>query len=194
MSYNPEIHQRQSIRLKAYDYSQPGWYFLTLCTHDRRPIFGHVAGGKMILNNGGQVAHQCWLEIPDHFPQAVLDEFVVMPDHVHGIIEIVGNDCQKNEILGAKNISPPQNFSPQIFPPQNFSPQGFHSPSQTIGSMIRGFKIGVTKWFRKHTTVDVVWQRNYYDHIVRDTAALDRIRKYIRENPAKWYEDGINHS
>jgi len=60
--------------------------------------------------------------------------------------------------------------------------------------MIRGFKIGVTKWFRKHTTVDAVWQRNYYDHIVRDTAALDRIRKYIRENPAKWYEDGINHS
>lgn len=95
MSYNPEIHQRQSIRLKAYDYSQPGWYFLTLCTHDRRPIFGHVAGGKMILNNGGQVAHQCWLEIPDHFPQSVLDEFVVMPDHVHGIIEFWGMIVKK---------------------------------------------------------------------------------------------------
>ena len=101
MKYNPEKHHRRSIRLKGYDYSQPGWYFVTVVTYDRQNLFGHIENGKMILNDGGKIARKCWLEIPHHYPNVNLDEFVVMPNHVHGIIVIV----KKNIVVGAKNFS-----------------------------------------------------------------------------------------
>ena len=170
MRYDPQKHHRRSIRLKGYDYSQSGWYFATICTQKREMLFGDVIDGKMILNDAGQVADKYWREIPEHYPNTNLDEYVIMPNHIHGIIVI---DNTQN--VGAKNISPLRSQ--------------FRSPSQTIGSIIRSFEIAVTKWFRKNTKIYMVWQRNYYEHIIRNENELNRIRKYIIENPLKWQDD-----
>jgi putative transposase len=89
MAYNSSIHHRRSIRLKGYDYSQAGLYFITICVQDRKCLFGKIANDEMILNNAGTIANECWLEIPKHFPNAVLHEHIVMPNHVHGIIELI---------------------------------------------------------------------------------------------------------
>ncbi|NOX38685.1 MAG: hypothetical protein GXO78_14235 [Calditrichaeota bacterium] len=179
MKNNPDKHHRRSIRLKGYDYSQPGAYFITICTHDRQWLFGHIVNGKMKLNALGKIAHQCWLAIPDHFPRTRLDEFVIMPNHVHGIIWIVDDPNRENVVVknvGAKNVSP-------------LRPRG---TSRTIGSIVRGFKIGVTKWARQHTNVYHVWQRNYYEHIIRNDNELNRIREYIINNPLIWARDNEN--
>jgi len=87
MIYNPKIHNRRSIRLKGYDYSQAGLYFITICCQDNVCLFGTIKNGAMILNSGGQMAKKCWTEIPNHFPNVILHEYVIMPNHVHGIIE-----------------------------------------------------------------------------------------------------------
>ncbi len=130
----------------------------------------------MLLNEAGHTANRCWMEIPQHFTHAVLHEYVIMPNHVHGIIEL------KN-VVGAKD------FSPLLLPGN-----GFRSPSRTIGSIVRGFKIGVTKWFRYSMPDDFplerpIWQRNYYEHIIRNQESYQRISEYIIHNPAKWQED-----
>jgi REP element-mobilizing transposase RayT len=170
MKYNPEKHHRRSIRLKGYDYSQPGGYYVTIVTQNRECLFGDIVDGKMILNDGGRFTQKCWLDISNHFPHVYLDEFIIMPNHVHGIIII------DDEYVGAKN----------------FSPLPFRSPSKTVGSIIRGFKIGVTKWFRNNTDVYTVWQRNYWEHVIRDENELNRIREYIMNNPLQWELDEEN--
>ncbi|MBF0219052.1 MAG: hypothetical protein HQL49_05925 [Gammaproteobacteria bacterium] len=182
----PPRRHRRSIRLQGYDYSQAGAYFVTICTHNRECLFGEIVDGEMRLNEAGNIARQCWDDIPIHFPQVDLDEFVVMPNHIHGIVVITGN-------VGAKNFSPqPQpNFSPQ--PQPNFSPLPQPTrpcgTSKTIGSIVRGFKIGVTKWMRNNTPIYDVWQRNYWEQIVRNTPELNRIREYIHNNPVQWELD-----
>jgi REP element-mobilizing transposase RayT len=131
-------------------------------------MFGNIADGIMVLNNAGRMAHQCWLDIPKHFPHVVLHEFIIMPDHVHGIIEL-------NETVGANNYSPLR-YDQRLRP----------LCKRTVGSIVRGFKIGVTKWMRQHTDVHDVWQRNYYDKIIRDSKSYDAITTYIRKNPEAW--------
>ncbi|OGQ99859.1 MAG: hypothetical protein A2511_15735 [Deltaproteobacteria bacterium RIFOXYD12_FULL_50_9] len=181
MTFNSDIHHRKSIRLRGYDYSQAGLYFITICTHERLPIFGEIVDGKMMSNEAGMMAEKCWRAIPDHFSWAMLDDFVVMPNHVHGIITV-----------GAKDFLPlqPKHRANDHSPLQsNAVPQPKHGTSQTIGSIVRGFKIGVTKWFRTNTDMQVVWQRNYYEHIIRDEAAYLKIADYIQTNPQRWLED-----
>jgi putative transposase len=185
-TYDQNKHHRRSIRLRGYDYSQPGAYYVTITTRHRACLFGDVVNGAMRLNDGGRVAKQCWMAIPDHFPHTTLDAYVIMPNHVHGIIVIAERVA---DIVGANNYSPLQ--YPQQ-PPEMPPPAPFRSPSKTIGSMVRGFKIGVTKWFRANTDVYTVWQRNYYDHVIRDERSLNRIRWYILENPARWHDDREN--
>ena len=206
MTYNPDKHHRRSIRLDGYDYSQPCIYFITLCTYNRECLFGEILNGEMRLNEFGKIANQCWLEIPNHFPQTQLDEYIIMPDHIHGIIvlndfvgvqnvgaKIVGAKIVGTKNVGAKNFSPLPMPTPEPTPlpmptrEQNITP--FRSPSKTIGSIIRGFKIGVTKWFRQNTDIYVVWQRNFYEHIIRNEVELNRIRQYIIDNPKKWKTD-----
>ena len=176
-------HNRHSIRLQGYDYAQPGAYFITIVAHDRQCLFGEIENGEMRINECGKMAQQCWLDIPNHFPQTQLDEYIIMPDHIHGIIII--ND---SPIVGAKKFSPnnmeTNDFSPQTPQRSNIAP--FRSPSQTIGSVVRGFKIGVTKWMHQNTDIQNIWQRNYYEHIVRNADELHRIRQYIRNNPQNW--------
>lgn len=179
MAYDPAKHHRRSIRLKDYDYSQAGAYFVTICAQDRAHLFGTVVDGDMRLNDAGRVVEQCWRDIPVHFPQVELDAFVIMPNHVHGIVVIT---------VGAENLPPlpPENLPP---PPAQQSQKSF---SPTLGSVVRGFKIGVTLWFRANTAVSTIWQRNFYEHIIRNERSRDHIREYIANNPARWSFDREN--
>ena len=205
--YNPEKHHRRSIRLQGYDYSQEGLYFITICCQDRAHLFGEIVDGKMILNDAGLQAKKSWQDIPNHFPNAVLHEYIIMPNHIHGIIEFVGANQYSPNNNSPNNGSPNQTFSDNgndvenndkakdlelVNGTKNFSPlpnATWRSPSKTIGSVIRGFKIGVTKWMRNNTTVVNVWQRNYYDHIIRNEQDYERISEYIKNNPILWKED-----
>jgi putative transposase len=181
-TFNPEIHYRKSIRIPDYDYSKEGFYFVTICCQDMVCRFGYVVDGKMVLNECGKIAKECWEKIPNHFLLARLHSFVIMPNHIHGIIEITEN-------VGAKNFSPNiQNVSESA---KNFSP--LRSPSKSIGSIVRGFKIGVTKWIRQNTNVYKLWQRNYYEHVIRNEHSYNKITEYIHTNPLKWEFDKFYH-
>ena len=189
-NFTSQLPQRKSIRLKGYNYSQAGFYFITIVTQNRENLFGEIKNGKMILNDAGQMAKKYWFEIPNHFPNTQLHEYIVMPNHIHGIIEIT--------IVGANNHSPEfnannhscilraNNYSPLQSPQPVRSP--FRSPSKTIGSIIRGYKIGVTK-HAKQIANNWGWQSRYHDHIIRNIVSFDKIRNYIINNPQKWAND-----
>jgi putative transposase len=155
-----------SARLATWDYGRNAAYFITICTHQRMHVFGTVVEGQVDLTPLGQTAWDCWYAIPEHFPFVLLDEFVAMPNHVHGIVII---DKQTRNIAS--------------LPKNKFGPQ-----SQNLASIVRGFKIGVTKYARQHQ-IAFAWQERYHDQIVRDAAECQRIRKYIVENPQKWAAD-----
>jgi len=160
--YNPEIHHRYSSRLQGYDYSQNGAYFVTICTRKKEPLFND--------KNMKLIIEQTWLETPAKRPDVFLDEYVVMPNHFHGIIII-------NSPVGAYSHTPLQPI--------------FRSPSRTIGAIIRGFKASSTlkiNIYRKTPRVPV-WQRNYYEHVIRNDNDLHDSRQYIRENPLRWDAD-----
>lgn len=158
-TYDPALHHRKSIRLRGHDYSGRGVYFVTILTKNRRRLFGTVVNGRMALSEAGRIAARCWQEIPQHFPNVSLDTWVVMPDHVHGIL-VIEADGHGGTIPGEDR------------------PCG---TARTIGSMVRGFKIGVTKALGKSP-----WHRNYHEMILRDACALETVRAYIRNNPAQW--------
>lgn len=184
-SYNPDKHHRRSIRLKGYDYSQEGLYFITICCQDRACLFGRIEDRKMVLNEAGKIAADCWNAIPEHFANVILHAYVIMPNHVHGILEIVPP-------IRAKNLSPLQRDDQEDGKANNDSPIPSPQPkgtSKTIGSIVRGFKIGVTKWMRQNTSVHDVWLRNYYEIIIRNEQAYSTISDYIANNPANWDSD-----
>ncbi len=188
---------RRSIRLQGYDYSQEGAYYITVCTQDRLCLFGGVKHGEMVLNEIGQHVEKYWLEIPVHFPNTILHEYIVMPNHVHGIVEIVGTNDDLN--VGANNHLPgvnnhlsdmTNNHLPGVSDrAKDISP--LRGTSKTIGSIVRGFKIGVTKYIRAHTDIYDVWQRSFYDHIIRDGDDYERIANYIINNPKNWDQDDL---
>lgn len=171
MRHNPKKQERQSIRLKGYDYRSPGLYFITMCCHKRACLFGEILNGEIQLNNAGMIVRKCWIAIPEHFPNVILHEYVIMPNHVHGIIQLVG--ANKHSPDTENKHSPAR------------------SPSKTVGSVVRGFKIEVTKWMRQHTDIAHVWHRNYYEHIIRSEKAYRNISTYIANNPANWEKDGF---
>lgn len=200
--YNPNIHRGGTIRLKGYDYSKPGLYFITLCTQDRAHLFGEIENRKMRLNEAGKIADRCWREIPSHFPNAVLHEYVIMPNHVHGIIEL-RRDPNNGPADGYPAVVGIENFQQQPrrndpFNQKPLKPQRHEFQKmipRSIASIVKGYKIGVTKWFRNNmneSAVDEpfrVWQRNYYEHIIRDRQSFFLISKYIENNPDNWRED-----
>jgi len=169
MAYNPIFHNRQSNRIKNYDYSGKGNYFITICCADRKTLFGEIINGEMILTPAGEAARECWLEIPTHFPHAILEEFIIMPDHVHGLIRIpFQKEHEKHE--------PVFHEFGKIIP-------------RSIGSMIKGFKIGVTKWFRMQGDTSKIWQRNYHCKIISDQN-IEGVNRYIKNNPINWENQG----
>ena len=173
MKYDPDKHHRRSIRLKGYDYSQPGAYFVTVVTQDRACLFGEIVDGEMQLNNSGQIAKAAWDELPARFPSVRLDAFIVMPNHVHGI-----------NIVGAQFIAPSDGFGA--------TNQGVMNHAPTLGEIVRAYKAASTRLIRQAGTPDFAWQRNYYEHVVRDEESLNRIRQYILDNPERWEFDHEN--
>lgn len=182
MNYDPQKNNRKSIRLKNYDYAQEGWYFVTICTKNRIHLFGKISNRQMKLNDQGKIVSGKWNEIPQHYPNVELDEFIVMPNHIHGILHITYT-------VGVQNVEPLQNVESL----QNRVNRYQHIIPGSVGSIIRGFKIGVTKWFRKNTDIHNVWQRNFWENIVRNETDLVRIREYIKHNPAKWIDDKFHN-
>ena len=175
--YDPLRHHRRSIRLKGYDYTRPGAYFVTICTHDRICLFGDVVNGRMELNEYGQIVREEWFRSAEIRREIELypDEFVVMPNHLHGIVWIVP--------VGAMGPSP------QPERPESTRP---HGPApRSLASFVGGFKSAVTRQInlRRGTPGARVWQRNYYEHIIRNGRALNAIRRYIRYNPLRWEMD-----
>jgi REP element-mobilizing transposase RayT len=159
---------RRTIRLKEYDYANPNWYYVTICTKNKRCAFGNVHKGKLVPNELGKVAKAEWLRTKTIRPNIDLDYYIIMPNHIHGIIII--------ESRGVKHYAPTKKFI---------------SPSQTLGAIVRGFKSSVTKRINEmnKTYGKKLWQRNYYEHIIRNEQDLYRIRKYIQLNPLKWELD-----
>jgi REP element-mobilizing transposase RayT len=170
-----------SIRLQTWDYGSNASYFITICTKNMKHFFGKVVNGKMQLSKSGELAHNCWLQIPEHFPIAQLDEFVIMPNHMHGIITINKNDAnavQPQNIAALHDASSTKKWETNKFGPQ----------SQNLASIIRGYKIGVTKG-AKLLHPDWAWLPRYYESIIRNQKSFDNIRNYIRNNPKKWAQD-----
>ena len=193
MIYNSNRHDRHSIRLKGYDYSRQGLYYITLCCQDRICLFGEIIDEKMILNDAGKIANECWNQIPEHFPNTILHEYIVMPNHIHGIIEIMETHDKQDLRRGEKFFvwTGEKSFAPTINANAPTINAQFNSPSKTIGSIIRGYKIGVTKWFRNNSEIYTVWQRNYYDIIIRNEQSYDFISDYIIHNPINWHKDNL---
>lgn len=193
MAYNPNIHHRRSIRLKGYDYAQAGVYFITLCTHNREHLFGEVTGGEMKLSSLGEIAYHEWLKTPEIRPNVVLDVFVIMPNHMHGILLITGSPGELHSPPSQPLPTQPY-FLPDIPAVDNAdkgvcdTPQ-LKSPSRTIGAILRGYKSAVTKQINLLRGNGQVWQRNYYEHIIRDERAYHNIAEYIINNPLKWEAD-----
>lgn len=194
MGYNPEKHNRRSTRLEGYDYSSPGFYFVTICIHNRVCLFGEINDGKMTLNEWGRIARDQWQNTESVRDNVKLDAFVIMPNHVHGIVQITDPDNNS----GAGNVgaycNTPQrnNTTTQDNNPNHQSE--LRSPSNTLGAIVRGYKSAVTTRINKknNTPGQKVWQRNYHDRIIRDKQSLQQIRHYIINNPAQWEKDENN--
>ena len=319
MTFNPDIHSRESIRVQEYDYSQPGYYFVTICIREMDQDFGKIMNNKMILSALGKAAENCWNEIPAHFPHVRLDEYIIMPNHIHGIFEFTrfpdhnkpinnvidanqrvqnagglvqnvggcvqnvdgcvqnvdgcvqnvggcvqnvdgciqnvdgcvqnvggcvqnvggcvqnvdgcvqnvdgcvqnvdgcfqnvgvqnfeplhfehiqcesrqtSNESRNTHFENVKSINNDENNKPaeyrtnHIYPYEEIRINRFQKiiPG-SLGSVIRGFKIGVTKWCKQNQCEDFRWQRNFYDEIIKDEEHLENVRNYIRNNPMNW--------
>ena len=176
MSDVPNKPRRKHLRLRGFDYGQPGAYFVTICTQKRRCILGDVVDDEVVLSPQGRIVSDCWHDLANHYEHIELDEFVVMPNHIHGIVVIIdsGKGCGANEV-GA-------GFKP--------APKGRHSLSEVV----RAFKTFSARRINhlRNRTGEPVWQRNYYEHGIRDDTSLLAVREYIVINPAKWSEDRDN--
>ncbi len=261
--YNPNLHHRRSIRLKGYDYSQAGLYFITICVNKRAHLFGHIKNRKLILNHAGTMVEKQWAELPERFTNIKLHEFIVMPNHFHAILEIVGSTLVVDPLAVDPNISntaadqekgQPQGIAPTGInqtgnaptginqtgnaptginqtgnapteinqtgnAPTEIAPTGINqtgnapteiAPTEiiqtknpqkvkTVGDMVGAFQSIVTvEYIRGVKTLNwqpfdkKLWQRNYWEHIIRNETSYMNIRNYIIENPLKWDEDKFN--
>jgi len=185
MKYDPNIHHRKSIRLKNYDYSQAGLYFVTIVTQGRENLFGDIVVGEMVANDAGVLVRDEWFESEKIRDEIKMHQFVIMPNHLHGIVEIT---VRTN--VGANGRSPVQ--CPVQLHTQSTSIKSMRP--QSIGSFVAGFKSSVTKKINqiRHTPSRKLWQRNYWEHIIRNENEYQRIAQYIIDNPKKWEHDKLN--
>jgi REP element-mobilizing transposase RayT len=167
MTHVPNIHRRHSLRLRNYDYSQAGMYFVTACTRERVCSFGEIINGEMYPTDAGEIVRMVWDALPEHYPQIALDIFVVMPNHVHGIVVI--------EPVGA-GLKP--------------APTARHGLSEVM----RAFKTFSSRRINemRETPGDKIWQRSFWERVIRNDEELDRIREYIQNNPAQWTLDRLH--
>jgi putative transposase len=178
MTRDPTRHHRRSIRLPSYDYTQPGAYFVTICSQDRECVFGDVTNGEMILNRRGEMVERTWRQLAECYPGVEVDAFVVMPNHAHGIIVLVGaGPCAC---------------------PDSGQPRGV-APTMSLPGVVHRFKSLTTARYRwgVHNGgwppfPGRLWQRNYHEHVIRNDEDLNRVRQYIVDNPAHWERDPEN--
>ncbi|MGB7160654.1 MAG: transposase [Tepidisphaeraceae bacterium] len=181
---------RRSIRLKGYNYADDGEYFLTICVHERRLLFGEVRDGQMRLNEAGRMVEREWHALPQRFQGVELDQFIVMPNHVHGVLGLTG---------GGEPCVRPVSNAQATTGEDKLRPYG--TLPDTVGRIVQAFKSITTNgyidgvkrlgWPRFNRNV---WQPNYYDHIIRNDHAMDLIREYVFTNPQRWAEDHENPS
>jgi REP element-mobilizing transposase RayT len=177
MKYDPQKHHRQSIRLRQYDYSWPGAYFVTLCVREKECVLGEIVDGEMRLSEWGRSVHAFWDEIPVHFPNVSIDGRVTMPNHGHAIIKI---DHDRRGAVAAPHDGKTGEETSPLRP--------------TLGQIVAYYKYQTTKCINELRGMPGVpfWQRNYWEHVVRDEIDLNRIRQYIENNPLRWHEDQLN--
>ena len=269
MNSKPDLPRRRAMRLRGYDYSHPGTYFVTACAQHRKCLFGTIIDGKMRLNEIGQIVVECWNRIPQHFPAVELSESVIMPNHFHGIISWGITEARDPQLpVGARSPRPPENINPRrgevpspitsnaprrgevpssvgtnaprrgevsspitsnaprrgevpspitsnairrgevsspitsnairrgevLSPITSNAPRRGEVPSPTLGKIMAYFKYQSTKHINQHhnTPGKRIWQRNYYDHIIRDDPDLQRLRQYIQNNPMEWLLDQLH--
>ncbi len=183
MRFDPDVHHRRSIRLRDYDYSTAGAYFVTICTFERECLLGDVVNGEMRLNGMGQIVQDEWLRTAEMRNNIVLDEFIVMPNHFHGIIHI-------RDTVGAHCMRPDHNERTDVNRAHVGAPLR-RRKSGSIGSIVAGFKSAVTKRINqlRDNLNAPVWQRNYYERVIRDDHELQTVQQYVVDNPVKWQED-----
>jgi len=186
LRYNSDIHHRRSVRLKAHDYSLAGAYFVTVCTQNRECMFGKIHNAKMILNDAGRMVQGVWDKLPVRYPGVQTDAFVIMPNHIHGIIVLTGTTQRRGE----SRIRPR---------PGDHKDRPYGTLPGTIGRVMQGFKsITTRKYIRGIVEYNWppfekrLWQRNYYERVVRDDSEMHRVREYVTGNPAGWLEDEEN--
>lgn len=199
MKYDPQKHHRRSIRLKGYDYSQQGAYFVTLCAHNRECLFGEIANGEMQSNEIGEIVVTCWMQLPNHFRNIELDSFVVMPNHIHGIVVIVHEPARYADVArrgeaftdanGLSDASANVNASPLQNMPHGTRPR-------SLNAIVQNFKSITARHIHKIPSYAerIIWQRNYYEHIIRNDRDLERVRAYIENNPVNWQKDENYHA
>lgn len=196
--FNPEIHHRRSIRLRDFDYSAIGAYFVTICTQGRECLFGGICDGAMVLNEAGHMLKLWWQKLPEKFDDVIVDSHITMPNHFHGIIRIVG---------AAPRGRPVFDVCPVVGTIKNGQPHGVatgkcgqpHGVAPTLGDVMDWFKTMTTNAYIRGVKDNNwppfpgrLWQRNYYERIIRDDNELAAIREYIQNNPMRWAEDKEN--
>ena len=176
----------KSSRLSDYDYNQNGIYFVTICTKNKEEFFGKIKNGKMILNDIGKIVNKFWKEIPKHFPFVKLDIHQIMPNHIHGNLEIIKNDSvvETHNYASLRHRRTKQQTNATY--KNKFGPQ-----SKNLASIIRGFKSSVKRWCNENNQ-NFAWQPRFYDRIVRNDNELNRIKEYILANPQMWKRDRNN--
>lgn len=203
--YNPEIHKRRSIRLKGYDYSCQGDYFITICTQNREHFFGKIENNEMVLNKAGEMVNNWWLKTFEKFPEASIDEYIIMPNHFHAIVQI-----KELAPVGADPRVCPNSY-PRVCPDfqTDLIIETYNKTEQTPsltpmgGSVLLGT---IVQWFKTMTTNDYIknvkqnnwpafdkklWQRNYFEHIIRNERSYRFISDYIKNNTGSWENDSL---
>ena len=182
--YDPHKHHRRSIRLRGWDYRAAGHYFVTICSYQRQNTFGDVVDGQMVLSDLGKIIEAEWMKTAVIRHHITLDQFIIMPNHLHGILVFEDPTVGASGSLAQEPNTPSTDGRATGTPLQNAS----------LGNVIGQFKSVVTKRFYKsQNSKDIkIWQRGYYERIVRNERELNAIRQYILENPARWAEDRDN--
>ncbi|HUT15100.1 MAG TPA: transposase [Anaerolineae bacterium] len=219
MKHDPEKRHRRSIRMRGYDYTEPGAYFVTICTQNRECLFGDVVDSEMVLNDAGRLVQSVWDAIPDHYPGVDVDTFVIMPNHIHGIIELAPVGARPRACPGDRRGCRVDKGQPHDGDGQprdddgqphdgDGQPQGVapterpgiaHSDAlkrMSLPDVVHRFKSLTTARYRhavhQHGWPPFpgrVWQRNYYEHVIRSERALLCVREYTMNNPSRWAID-----
>ena len=192
--YDPEVHRRRSIRLKGYDYSRPGAYFVTVVVRDRLCLFGDVVDGEMRLNEIGRLIVEACEWLAGRYPHVGLDAYVVMPNHLHGIIVLTDEGWRGDSGSGSDRVSDGRGSSVSVGRSSRGGSRTAPTGRKSLGRLVGAFKTVSTKRVNliRGTPGQRLWQRNFYERVIRNDRELDDIRDYIVGNPAKWETDEEN--